>query len=142
MAYRPQVKTENGMVDLPLEAEQVKNTLLWENANPNTAFAGNSSNPIPISNIYDFKYYIVKFKKYRASSDVEYAIFSTSSHDWCQMMTFWWTSNVMLIVGREVVLVNNTTNIVFGDGRYINNGSSGTGNDYCIPLAIYGTNSL
>ena len=125
-----------------LNIDEIKPVKLWENANPNNAFNENSSNPISIPNIYDFDYYVVAFKKYKNASDIEYAKFSTSSHDWCQMMTHWHSNNTMLIVGREVVLVNNTNNIIFAGGTYINEGTTGTSDNYAIPLAIYGTNLL
>ena len=118
-----------------VHTKDIEPVLLWENPNPNSAFADQS---VSLSQaITNFKYYKVVFIANNLSTE--------NSHE-KQVLTYFsysdgafrmFSTNGSDIFYRYAKFTNGTT-INFADGKT----NTTTDNYRCIPLAIYGTNVL
>ena len=166
--YKPQIKTNNGMVDLDLQAERalkdgngdtisstyvksVNNvtpdangnvnvsggstpTLLWENSNPNVSFP--ATHNISIPTLANYKYLVVCYKLYK--DFIAGGLTQKYFHDATKYGTLGsFSTGDDILLGRPFGK-DDLTHVYFGLGYA--NGSAN--NDYCIPIAIYGTNNL
>lgn len=123
-AYQPY----NGQIIHKIDIDPV---LLWENANPTSAF---SSSTITVEDMSKYKYIVILAKHYYSgrTNQVFKLIYSGIGSEWAYI-----SFNDQNIYSRGLRFDSNTS-INVADA-YEN---STIDNQYCIPVAIYGTNIL
>ena len=123
--------------------------LLWQNPSPNSALkASDYPSGITTLDMSVYKYTIYAYKIFTSSTEILYKKVKynadTSGNGatyLSEVMTVSGTANQYQMITREFNIMS-ATNIEFGSGRLINNGST-SANDNCgILVAIYGTNIL
>ena len=116
-----------------LHEVDLKPTLLWENANPNSNFA--TQTVTDIKDMSRYKYIIFAYKWMDIGIGIKYDKFNFAVNGYVDLF---------FMGGTETVCRNfqfkSSTSGVFGDSYH--NGSKDSTGTYIIPIAIYGTNIL
>ena len=139
MAKTMEVKTTNGMVALPLEAERVKTTLLWQNGNADNV--GFDDQLVTLSeNATNFKYLIIVYSNARKAGQLLNARkYTNIINGNISNINFVDDDGTMWC--RNFDITNSGTKIHFytclDRGATVANSPN-----RCIPYEIYGANSL